>query len=83
LVLPVGGIKEKVLAAKRLGIREIILPKQNERNVNEDLTTDQKRDLTVHYVQEMDDVLALALLPPGRRGEATRSDESRPRFSLA
>ena len=36
-VLPVGGIKEKVLAAKRLGIKEIILPRQNAKNVNEDL----------------------------------------------
>ena len=49
-VLPVGGIKEKVLAARRVGITEVILPKQNEKNVNEDLTPELRRDLTVHLV---------------------------------
>jgi ATP-dependent Lon protease len=62
-VLPVGGIKEKVLAARRVGIREVILPKQNEKNVNEDLSEELKRDLTIHYVQTVDEVLLLALLP--------------------
>jgi len=62
-VLPVGGIKEKVLAARRHGIREVILPKQNEKHVVEDLTDDVRRGLTVHYVSEMDEVLALALTP--------------------
>ncbi len=62
-VLPIGGVKEKVLAARRHGIREMILPKQNEKHVMEDLTDDVRRDLTVHYVSEMDEVLALALMP--------------------
>ncbi len=62
-VLPVGGIKEKVLAARRVGIREVILPRQNEKNVKEDLSDDLKRDLTIHYVQTVDEVLLLALLP--------------------
>ena len=61
-VLPVGGIKEKVLAARRVGIREVILPRQNEKNVNEDLTEELRRDLTIHYVQSVDEVLLLALL---------------------
>jgi ATP-dependent Lon protease len=69
-VLPVGGIKEKVLAARRVGIREVILPKQNERNVKEDLSEELKRDLTIHYVQTVDEVLLLALLPATK----TRSD---------
>ena len=62
-VLPVGGIKEKVLAARRHGIREVILPRQNEKHVVEDLTDEVRRGLTVHYVAEMDEVLALALTP--------------------
>ncbi len=62
-VLPIGGVKEKVLAAKRLGIREVILPKQNAKNVNEDLTPELRQDLTVHLVSTIDEVLALALQP--------------------
>jgi ATP-dependent Lon protease len=62
-VLPVGGIKEKVLAARRVGIREVILPRQNEKNVKEDLSEELKKDLTIHFVQTVDEVLLLALLP--------------------
>jgi ATP-dependent Lon protease len=62
-VLPVGGIKEKVLAARRVGIREVILPRQNEKNVKEDLTEELRRDLTIHYVSSVDEVLLLALTP--------------------
>jgi ATP-dependent Lon protease len=60
-VLPVGGIKEKVLAARRHGIQQVILPKQNETNVKEDLSDELKRGLTVHFVSEIREVLALAL----------------------
>jgi len=62
-VLPVGGIKEKVLAARRVGIREVILPRQNEKNIQEDLPEVLRRELTIHYVQTVDEVLLLALLP--------------------
>jgi ATP-dependent Lon protease len=62
-VLPVGGIKEKVLAARRVGIREVILPRQNAKNVNEDLTPDLREGMTVHLVSTIDEVLALALVP--------------------
>ena len=62
-VLPVGGIKEKVLAARRHGIIEVILPRQNEKNIKEDLTEELRRNLTIHYVSHIEEVLALALTP--------------------
>jgi ATP-dependent Lon protease len=62
-VLPVGGIKEKVLAARRLGINEVVLPRQNAKNVNEDLTPELRKGLEVHLVSTIDEVLALALQP--------------------
>ncbi len=62
-VLPVGGIKEKVLAARRHGITEVILPRQNEKNIKEDLTEDLRRELTIHYVAHIEEVLAIALMP--------------------
>ncbi|HEY1308945.1 MAG TPA: endopeptidase La [Vicinamibacterales bacterium] len=62
-VLPVGGIKEKVLAARRVGIREVILPRQNEKNVLEDLNEDLRHEMTIHYVHSVDEVLLLALMP--------------------
>ena len=64
-VLPVGGIKEKVLAARRYGIHRVIVPKQNETNVREDLSDELRTGLTVHFVTEVDEVLALALTPAG------------------
>ena len=74
-VLPVGGIKEKVLAARRVGIREVILPRQNEKNVNEDLSPILRADLTFHLVSTIDEVLKLALTPapaPARELQETR-----------
>jgi ATP-dependent Lon protease len=62
-VLPVGGIKEKVLAARRAGIREVIIPARNEKNIVEDLSEDLRADLKVHLVTEIDEVLQLALQP--------------------
>ena len=75
-VLPVGGIKEKVLAARRVGIREVILPRLNEKNIKEDLTDDLRRELTIHYVQTVDEVLLLALLP-GQKPSSDRRAERR------
>lgn len=59
-VLPVGGIKEKVLAAVRAGIKTIILCKENEKDISE-IKEDYLKGLTVHYVEKMTEVIALAV----------------------
>jgi ATP-dependent Lon protease len=73
-VLPVGGIKEKVLAAKRAGVRDVILPAENRTNVEEDLTEEQLQGLNVHYVKLIDEVLSLAL-PSSPREEKQDAEE--------
>ena len=60
-VLPVGGIKEKFLAARRAGVQTIILPAENRQDVEEDLTPGQMEGVTVHYASRIEDVLAVAL----------------------
>ncbi|MFN4853421.1 MAG: endopeptidase La [Bacteroidota bacterium] len=60
-VLPVGGIKEKILAAKRAGIFEIILSEENKKDI-EEIRADYISDMTFHYVKKMEEVLKLALL---------------------
>jgi ATP-dependent Lon protease len=72
-VLPVGGIKEKVLAARRLGIKEIIMPRQNEKDVNEDLSAELRGDLTIHLVSTIDEAVLLALMPPSRTHRERRT----------
>jgi ATP-dependent Lon protease len=73
-ILPVGGIKEKVLAARRVGIREVILPRQNEKNVKEDLGEELRKDMTIHFVQTIDEVLLLALLPAAPKPTDRKAD---------
>jgi ATP-dependent Lon protease len=72
-VLPVGGIKEKVLAARRVGIREIILPRQNENHIREDLSEELRKELTIHFVSTIDEVLLLALTPALRQPDRPSS----------
>jgi ATP-dependent Lon protease len=60
-VLPVGGIKEKILAAKRAGIQEIILCYKNKKDIDE-IKEDYIKGLTIHYVKTVDEVLEIALL---------------------
>jgi ATP-dependent Lon protease len=79
-VLPIGGLKEKVLAARRVGIHEMIVPKQNAKNVNEDLTPELRQELTIHLVSTIDEVLALALAPVStdvRPGEGKKKKDER------
>lgn len=59
-VLPVGGVKEKVLAAHRAGIREVVLPDENEKDLV-DIPKEVREGLTFHFVRQMDEVLAWAL----------------------
>jgi len=76
-VLPVGGIKEKVLAARRVGILEVILPSRNDKDVNEELSPELRREITVHYVSTVGEVLDLALLPaPGGQGQVTDAEST-------
>jgi ATP-dependent Lon protease len=70
-VLPVGGIKEKVLAAHRVGIREVILPRRNERDV-EDVPEELRRQLRFIFVDDAEEVLRHALTPPVTEGRPVR-----------
>jgi len=63
-VLPVGGIKEKVLAARRAGIAELILPLQNEKDVKEDIQADLLKGIQIHYVRMIEEVLSKAFPSP-------------------
>jgi ATP-dependent Lon protease len=60
LVLPVGGIKEKVLAARRAGIRRVILPKENEKDLR-DLPEHVQRELEFVFVETVEEVLMAAV----------------------
>ncbi len=62
-VLPIGGLKEKILAARRAGITEIVCPKLNKKELDE-VPTHLKRGIEFHLVEEVDEVLRLALIPP-------------------
>ena len=62
-VLPVGGIKEKLLAAHRAGIKTVLVPAKNERDLD-DVPKDVRDNLEVHLVKRVDEVLSLVLAPP-------------------
>jgi ATP-dependent Lon protease len=63
-VLPVGGIKEKVLAAHRAGANTVVLPRRNEKNLREDVPVEIREAMTFHLVDAIDEALDLALEEP-------------------
>ncbi len=77
-ILPIGGVKEKLLAARRAGVREVILPKKNWSNLK-DLPDYVKNDLVIHLVSEVDEAIRLALVQEPR---PERADDFPEQFSL-
>ena len=69
LVLPIGGLKEKTLAAMRAGIRQVIVPKRNEKDLP-DIPDEVKATLMFHFVENVDQVLQIALGVAGKKNEA-------------
>jgi ATP-dependent Lon protease len=74
-VLPVGGIKEKVLAAKRAGVKTVILPKRNEKNLLEDVPPAVRESMVFHLVETIHEVIGLAFTEPLERREPAVSRE--------
>jgi len=71
-VLPIGGLKEKVLAARRAGIRQLIVPRENKKDIDE-IKKEIPPDVTFNFVKEMDEVLELALARPGKPRPTTKT----------
>jgi ATP-dependent Lon protease len=78
-VLPVGGIKEKFLAARRAGVKTIILPAENQQDVEEDLTPELIEGVAIHYASRIEDVLTIALpglkIQPGLHSQSLTEAE--------
>jgi len=74
-VLPIGGVKEKFLAAKRAGVKNVIFPADNRQNVEEDLLPEQLAGVDVQYVSTINEVLNIAL--PASTADAKKDSEVR------
>ena len=80
LVLPIGGVKEKVLAAKRAGIKTVLLPKRNEKDLV-DVPAEARRGMKFEFVRNVDEALKIALPPGGKARRTTRRPASRKKIS--
>jgi ATP-dependent Lon protease len=78
-VLPIGGVKQKLLAAHRAGLTEVIIPARNEPDLD-DVPEEIRQELAIHPVGDVADVLALALRPAG---EAAGQAGERPELAAA
>jgi ATP-dependent Lon protease len=74
-VLPIGGVKEKFLAARRAGVKDIIFPAENRQNVEEDVLPEQLEGVSVHYANTINEVLEIAL--PSSKDEEKKDSELR------
>ncbi|HKK94093.1 MAG TPA: endopeptidase La [Longimicrobiales bacterium] len=74
-VLPIGGVKEKVLGGVRAGIREFILPKDNEAHLD-DLPEEVREEVEVHLVEDLEEVLEMMFVEPAKRKQRRRSTSS-------
>jgi ATP-dependent Lon protease len=79
-VLPVGGVREKTLAARRAGIQVVLIPRHNEKDLIE-LPPEVKADMTFHLIDTLDDVVPY--LFPSKRGRRAKMSPSRPKLPHA
>ncbi len=82
LVLPIGGIKEKVLAARRAGIRRVVLPRENEKDLR-DLPPHVRQEMQFTFVERITELLAASLPSLTPTTASTRSPSTRPRPAAA
>jgi ATP-dependent Lon protease len=73
-VLPIGGLKEKALAAKRMGIKKVIIPKRNRKDL-EDIPKYIKKDMEFVFAETMDDVLEAALKKNSQESKKTANSQ--------
>src|SRR5262249_38993949 len=78
-VLPVGGVREKVLAARRAGISVVLIPRHNEKDLVE-LPPEVKSDVTFHLIDTLDDVIP-HLFPSHRRKQRSKASPPRDKFA--